>query len=91
MQQAIEVWARETNAPEPCPTGFLAFDPNDPASIRAAQRALKQQLGLPYLPSLCNEPPPGLLSRLAGAVRALWPRPEPAPRRTPAPVLVRID
>lgn len=87
----IAVWASDERDPEPCASDYLSFDPNDPASIRAAQRALQRQLGLRYLPTLCNEPAPGLFSRLGAAIRALWPRPEPAAEPVPQTVLVPVD
>jgi hypothetical protein len=88
----IALWADDELDPEPCPSAHVGFDPRDPRSVRAAQRALQQQLGLRYLPTLCSEPRPGLFTRLAGAIGALWQRSEPLlpPARRAVPVRVPV-
>lgn len=35
----------------------LPYDPRDPDSVQAAREALRDRLGLDYLPVLCSEPP----------------------------------
>ncbi len=54
---------------EPCWATLAQYDPHDPSSLRQAREAVRQQFSLNYLPVLCNEPEPSIMTEIFRYVR----------------------